>query len=297
MLQTRWRSLLVAAGTMVAAAGCVGPMLTGEQPRTSSPGKVSLFPNSNGMGAITMRVFDERKAFGTQAVADADDWDRIDVALSSTTALHGTKTGAIPSAPGNNRQTTYSANLLSELPPASDYRLLVAVATGSAVLGQGASESIVVKPGETTAVNIYINALGQIKFWHPIYKVLTGNYGPTVGVAFPEVLAGSTVSVKTEFPFNPADPADQHVTEVQVEVRDLGEVIKVATDSATASVAVVAASRSADVPVMFPNDLGAATASVRSVTLFGLNSSKKVITTKKRQVLLVKPGSVSTTLQ
>lgn len=293
MLQTRWRSLLVAAGTMVVAAGCVGPMLTGEQPRTSSPGKVSLFPNSNGMGAITMRVFDERKAFGTQSVADADDWDNIKVALSSTMALHGTKSGVIPS--GTYRQTTYNADLLSELPPATDYRLMVAIASGSAILGQGASESIVVKPGETTPVSIYINALGQIKFWHPVYKVLNSNYGSILGYTFPELIAGSTVSVKTEFPFNLTDPVDQQVTEVKVEIRDLSEGIKVASESATASVTVNGASRSVDVPVMFPNDL-TASGSVRSVTLFGVNASGSVISTKRRQILLLKPGSVSANL-
>jgi hypothetical protein len=294
MLHGRLRTLAILSGAFLLAAGCVSPVLNASRQGPPTVGKVSLYPNRDGLGSIAMRVIDERNGYGTQAVQDADDWSEVRVLLSSPTALKADKFDVVA---GSNAQLTYSSQALQELPPANDYRLLVALASGSAILGQGATESVAVAPGTTTPVTIYINAVGNVSFDHPVYHVRTFNFD---AMGFPEVLAGSTVSVKTNFPMSESNPVDQIVSKFAFELRDASGSIKVASTSVNAPVFPSAAS---------PSVLSEGTASVSlpplpagnnnsyfHATVFGLNSADKVLTTKSRKILLLRGGTINATL-
>ncbi len=294
MLHGRARTLAILSGALLLAAGCVSPVINASRQGPLTVGKVSLYPNRDGLGSIAMRVIDERKGYGIQSVSDADNWSEVRVALSSPSAL---KTDKLDVVPGSNAQLTYSSQALQNLPPANDYRLLVALASGSIILGQGASESISVVPGTPTAVNIYINAAGNISFDHPIYNVRS-NIWDTLG--FPEVIAGSTVSVKTNFPTNATNPTDQIVAKFAFELRDATGTIHVASTSVSAPVFANAASpsilREGTASVSLPPLPVGNNNSYYDATVFGLNSADKVLTTKTRKVLLLRGGTINATL-
>lgn len=261
---------LMAAATLT-LVGCIAPSAGPDAPGESGTApKVKLFGNANGLGSLTMRVVDLRRGYGTQGVADADPWDQLVLRVhSSRLKAPRTDTLSRVGIPANN---VFTSPVLSNLPPSPDYSLMVSLkATGDAIVGQGASDSIKLEAGRDATVSIYINTVGQIWFDSPTY--FASSSSATTSFGFPQLMAGEPVDVLTAF--NIPSPFAKFYTEF----RDLGGALLNATFSVPAT---AAASQTVTVPGLPVGDLEG----VREVSLVGLDASDRVVSRRTRKVLV-----------
>lgn len=280
MRKTRAWSGWIVAATCGGLLGCAQPVPVSQQP--SRTGKVTLFERPDGLGQIALQVIDRRARFETQALALADDWDEVRLRLSSS-KLQAPRQASLAfgdpsfSAP---RQKTYATDTLGLLPPASDYQLMVTIASNSIVLGQGASASISVTPGSIATVSIYVNTVGNLTFTNADYVTATGSSEVASGsLGFPELVAGTAVDVAPNFPVAPADvPVAQRFDSFYTELRSLDGTLLVASSSVPFSPTAV---QTINLPVLPAGALEA----IRTVTVVGLNASQEVIATKRRPIL------------
>lgn len=275
------RALAALAAATLTLVGCIAPAAGPMQQQSDSKApKINLFTNASGLGSLTMRVVDLRRGYGTQGVVDADPWDQLELRVNSS-RLKAPRTSII-SRPASN---SFSDPALTGLPPAGDYSLMVSLfATGSAVVGQGASDSIRLEAGRDATVSIYINTVGQISFDNPSYYASSSS--ATASFGFPQLLASSSIEVSTSFQ-NPS--AFAHI---YTELRDLGGALLNATFSSSVTSAGFA-SQSLTVPVL---SVGVAEG-VREVTVVGLDASNRVVSRKTRKVVVQRPASVNVDLQ
>ncbi|MNL25008.1 hypothetical protein D3C87_1464680 [compost metagenome] len=155
-------------------------------------------------------------------------------------------------------------------------------ATGDAVVGQGASDSIKLEAGRDATVSIYINTVGQIRFDSPQYFASTSSATSSFG--FPELMAGEPVDVLTDF--NLPSPFATFYTEF----RDLGGGVL----NATSTVPVTAsASQTVTVPTLAAGDLEG----IREVSLVGLDASNHVVSRRTRKVLVQRGARIDVNMQ
>lgn len=293
MRSTRaWSGLSAVSLALVVMAGCTAPLEAPLAPAKPAA-KVTLFERPDGLGQIALQVIDQRRGYGAQALGLADDWDEVRLRLTSS-KLRAPKQASIAlgdpafAAP---RQASYATDTLGQLPPGSDYMLMVTIASNSVVLGQGASESISVQPGSVATVSIYVNTVGNITFYSPEY--VTGVGSPQVASAslgFPELLASSSVDVLPNFPAAPASvPTSQRFASFYTELRSLGGTLLLATSSVPFSAA-------AKQPLFLPSLPAGVNEAVQRVTLVGLNAANEVIATKTRNILVLRGAGLSVDL-
>lgn len=288
-----WMTASLCAGALL-LSGC-GATSTGQATGVGSK-RVTLFQNANGLGGITMRVIDLGKGgYSTQAVADADDWDEIALRVSSS-KLKTPRSASLKLGSDFNtlRQTTYSTNALTQLPPGDDYTLTVSLATGSLLIAQGASESISIAAGATRNVTLYINTVGPINFFSNDYDIVSGTLSLVNGaLGYPELISGTPIEVRPTFSQDANTAANQQITGFTTEFRDLADNVLIASSSlGTQPVSSGSGAQAVTLPT-----LGLLTnEQVMKVTVFGLNSSGNVISTKSRNALLVKGGLMNSLL-
>ncbi|MNX16096.1 hypothetical protein D3C86_459560 [compost metagenome] len=285
-------------GTLVTLTGCA-PALPPSATEAQADGKISLFPNRNGMGSIAVRVVDQRKGYGTQAFWDADDFDKVRIGVSSAKML---KQMRVDTVAGNRQLDTYSTDALKALPPSDDYRVLVALTSEGTVVAQGAVTGIHLFPGQVTPVTVYINSVGESYFDSTEYEV-RGEL-PGLPDYFQGLMEGSTVSFEVEFPWDPASPTDQKVTEVALDIFD-DETQEILVSSASARATVVASANEPESPrvgvidLTFPMLPGNEPWRLYQGRIYGLNSNSQVITTKngRHPFYLLKGASITVELQ
>ncbi|MBO9539852.1 hypothetical protein J7643_04570 [bacterium] len=275
--------LAALAAATLTLVGCIAPASVPEQrdAATSVP-KVKLFTNSTGLGSLTMRVVDQRRAYGTQAVADADPWDQLFLRVNSA-RLKGARMDTVLRnvIPANN---VFTSPVLTGLPPAADYQLLVSLATGSSIVGQGASSSIRLDAGKDATVSIYINTVGQIWFDSPTYVATASTATESIG--FPMLMAEQPIDVLTSI--LPASPFKAFYTEF----RDQAGTLLNATTSVTVTGA-GSPSQTVTVPALSAGDPDA----IRDVTIVGLDDANKVVSRRTRKVLVQRGAGISVNLQ
>ncbi|HEY9900477.1 MAG TPA: hypothetical protein V6D00_14975 [Pantanalinema sp.] len=275
-------ALAVMAAATLTLVGCIAPAAGPEQQQSgASVPKVKLFTNASGLGSLTMRVVDMRRGFATQGVADADPWDQLVLRVNSA-RLKAPRTDTVLRAgvPANN---VFTSPVLTGLPPSADYSLLVSLtATGDAIVGQGASDSIRLEAGRDATVSIYINTVGQIWFDSPVYYASSSS--ATASFGFPQLMAGEPIDVLTAFQL--PSPFAKFYTEF----RDLGGALLNATFSTPVT---AAASQTVTVPALAPADLEG----VREVSLVGLDASNRVVSRRTRRVLVQRGAHIDVNLQ
>lgn len=193
----------LSAIALLMLAGCTAPQVTQrllEAPRPS--GQLNLFGQAGGVGALSIRIVDQRPR-KTQSFADADAFNGVFFRLSNTVKLKSSLQVATGSQPVGN--PTYSA-LFPSIPadPGGNYTLTVglfrniaspSVATDGGYsdilnkVGEGASTSIVINPGENKNIAIIINAVGDFTIDSP-----TININP----ATPFLMSGDQAIVDTK---------------------------------------------------------------------------------------------------
>lgn len=288
-LRRAWSATSLAAIGLVAMAGCVHPVDVPTTPK-SRTGKVTLFERPDGLGQIALQVIDQRKGFGTQALSQADDWDEVRLRLSSS-KLRAPRQASLVYGDASFttlRQKTYQTDTLGLLPAASDYQLMVTLASHSIVLGQGASDSISVGPGSVATVSIYVNTVGDLTFVNSDYVTATGSLELASGsLGYPELVAGTAVVVQPNFPaVPPSVPASERFASLYTEVRSLDGTLLVPTSSVTV---IEPASQNVALPLL-PAGTNEA---VQRVTVVGLNSANEVIATKTRHILTMRGAGLS----
>lgn len=300
----QWMGYGLACGALL-LIGCTANMVSTTKP-SQTAGPINLFGNSHGYGSIVMRVVDERKGYGVQALADADSFDEVHIRLG------GSKIPTRFASMSANPTQIYLSDKLGMLPPASDYNLVVSLASHSVLLrgpvlvGQGASESIDLVPGATKSVTIYINAVGDVKLLSNDYYVF--NNSPEVSTdnrifGFPEILARSVVTAKATFSSDPAIPPSQRIHYFRMQLNDpAGAVMPdadgVALSSASATSSIDASGtgyRPFKVPAISANE------ALGYLTIYGINydasnSVERVISTKTRGILMLKGATLSVDL-
>lgn len=281
------RALATLAAATLTLVGCTAPAAGPAQQAMTATPKVKLFTNSTGLGSLTMRVVDMRQGYGTQAIVDADPWDQLELRINSgrlkAPRVDNIARGAVPA---NN---SVNSGILSNLPPASDYSLLVSLfATGSALVGQGASDSINVQAGTDATVSIYINSVGQISFDSPVYFAASSSAAPTFG--FPMLVSNTQLILQSFFP--PAPNGASPFKSFKAEWRDLGGALEFVTPTASIPVGGMA-TQSFQVPNLpaGPHEV------VRDVTVIGLDAANNVISRKNRKVLVQRAATLSVDLQ
>lgn len=275
------------AGALVLVAGCVQPREIAPAP-ASRTGKVTLFERPDGLGQIALQVVDRRQGFGAQALGQADDWDEVRLRLTSGKLRAPRQASITYGSAGfsSARQSTYATSTLGELPPASDYQLMVTLASQSVVLGQGASESISVLPGSVATVSIYINTVGDISFYNADYVTGVGTtLLASASLGYPELLANSLVDVAPNFPNVPGDvPTSQRFAAFYTELRSLGGTLLLATSSVSA-----AGAQTLTLPTLPAGTHEA----IQTVKVVGLNASNEVIATKTRNILVLRGAGLN----
>ncbi len=286
-----WMGLSAIAASLVIMAGCVQPPEVASVPAERT-GKVTLFERPDGLGQIALQVIDRREGRSTQALGLADDWDEVRLRLSSS-KLRAARSASIAFGnPGFTaaRQSTYATDALGQLPPASDYQLMVTIASQSIVLGQGASESISVLPGSVATVSIYVNTVGTISFYNADYITGIGtSLLASASLGYPELLADSAVEVSPNFPNTPADvPASQRFDKYYTELRSLSGTLLLATSSVSAT--------SPQQILTLPALPAGTNEAIQRVTVVGLNASDEVIATKTRNILVLRGAGLGVDL-
>ena len=301
----QWTGYSVALGAML-LIGCSANMLGTSPDRAKTAGKVSLFDNPNGYGSLVMRVVDQRRGYGVQSLADAEQYDEVQIRLG------GSKIQPRSATMSANADHRYQSNELGMLPPGSDYNLIVSLASHSVILnsrilvGQGAAENIEIFPGATRSVTVYINAVGGITLYGDRYRVTHSSPevgDETQGFGFPEVVADTVVSAEASFSQDPAIPASQKITHIRLQLTDgLGNTLfepggqELASSSATSSVSVVgSAFRAFHVPV-FPGVEKVAWLTIYGMHLDPFTQKETVIGTKTRGLLMLKGATLSADL-
>lgn len=165
----------LSALTLLLLAGCTAPQLTHrllDAPKTSGP--LTLFGQSGGSGALSIRIVDQRPR-KVQSFADADVFNGVFFRLSNSVKLKANLETATGSQGAGN--PTYTA-VFPAIPAdtGGNYALSVglfrSIATPSDKtdpgyfnalnkVGEGASTSIVINPGESKSLSIVINAVGD----------------------------------------------------------------------------------------------------------------------------------------
>ncbi len=301
----QWTGYGVAMGAML-LIGCSANLLGTSPGRVSSGGKVSLFDNPNGYGALVMRVVDQRRGYGVQALADAGAYDEVQIRIG------GSKIQPRLATMSANPIHRYQSDTLGMLPPGSDYNLIVSLASQSVVLGgkvlvgQGAVENINVQPGSTQSVTVYINAVGDITLFgngyhvtHSSPEIATGS----PGFGFPEVLSTSIVTAQASFSQDAAVPPSQRINHIRLQVTDgLGNILfqpdgqQLASGSATSSLSATGvAQRPFSVPV-FPGVEQVAWLTIYGMHLDPATQQETVIGTKTRGILMLKGATLSVNL-
>ena len=301
----QWTGYGLALGAML-LIGCSANLVGPGPERVKTAGSLSLFDNPHGYGALVMRVVDQRRGYGVQALADADAFDEVQIRLGGSKI---TPRLATMSAAPNNQ---YHSDKLGMLPPGSDYNLIVSLASKSVMLngpvlvGQGAAENINVMPGSTQSVTVYINAVGDIKLVSGDYLVSSSSIQVSSGnriYGFPEVLSTSLVTAQASFSQDAAIPESQKIHHMRLQLTDsLGNVLfqpngqQLASASATSSI--------------FPEGLGQRAFSVPDftgneaiawLTVYGMHvdpvtQNERVISTKTRGILMLKGATLSVDL-
>lgn len=282
---------LILAGTFL--AGCAaGVSQTG--PQAADNGPLKLFANANGYGNITMRVIDMRKGRSTQAVADADKWDKVDVRINSLklrqprVATMSYELGVGPFS--SLGQLNYSVPKMAQLPPANDYTVLVTLATGSATVGQGSSSSIMVQAGETKTVTIYINAVGQMTFFSTDYFTATGSVGvASSSFGFPELVENTGVDLQTAFPNATGSAPEQTFGSWTYDIKNDTGTSLIGGSPATVSVGV--SSLTFTVPPAGASEL------IGHVSVYGYNTLGATLSVKTRSILIMRGGSIDAHLE
>lgn len=188
--------------TLLLLAGCTAPQLTHrllDAPKATGP--VNMFAKAGGAGALSIRIIDERSR-KVQSFADADSFNGVFFKLSNSVKLKtslsvargsqgaGSPTysavfPAIPADPGANY--TLSVGLFRNIASPSEtvdsgYNLL------ANKVGEGASNSISINPGENKSITIKINAVGDFIIDSPVINI---NH------ATPVLLSGDSAIVNT----------------------------------------------------------------------------------------------------
>lgn len=280
---------LALAATML--VGCATAVVQRTTPQDSGA-PINLFANPDGLGRLTMRLVDLRQGRSVQSVSDADDWNQVQVKISSA-KLRAPREASMSLGDGNFttlRQASYSVPQMAQLPPANDYQVLVAIASGSALLGQGASDSINVPAGGTVGVTIFINAVGNIGFYNSDYFTATGSAGLTNGsLGFPELVGSTSVDVQTFFANSASEPVSQKFAWWTFDVKDLSDNVLVSSAS-IGDVSTTVASKSFTVPDMPSNEF------IGKVIVYGRNNTSTVLSTKQRNILILRGATISATL-
>lgn len=166
-------------------AGCTAPQLTHrllDAPKTSGP--LNLFGQAGGTGALSIRIVDQRPR-KVQSFADAEAFSAVFFRLSNSVKLKASIETATDSHGAGS--PTYTA-VFPSIPadPGGNYTLSVGlfrnIATPSATtdpafgnvlnkVGEGASTSIAINPGEVKNITLVINAVGDFFVDAPILKV------------------------------------------------------------------------------------------------------------------------------
>lgn len=295
--QVRSAALVLAAWGLL--SGCIPTALTPATPETTRGGKIALLPNQSGLGAIAVRVIDQRKGFGTQAFWHVDDFEDVRIAVSSETML---KQPRLDKVPGNRETETYSSNVLRSLPPANDYRVMVALASGSVIVGQGAVADISLLPGEVTPVSIYINSVGWDHFDSADYEV-RGEL-PGVPGFFQGLIEGTPITLNVDFPWAGNTPEQDQVASVAVDIFD-DETQAVVVASSSANAAVTWTPNEPEIPRLGLIDFtlpllpGNEYWRLYRSRIYGLNSAGAVVTTKTADspFFLLKGASITVDLQ
>ena len=281
------------AGTVLMIAGCTNPALQSERPGTVRPGSVSLFPNPSGLGSLSMRVIDERKSYGVQAVADVEVFDRVRISLSSSRVLIAPRTTELP---GHVEQWEYHSPILTNLPPSNDYRLMVALIDNGKVVGQGAVHQIAVEPGVNRPVTVYINAMGEISFSSDEFHIPKDDW-------YPQVLAGSAVTMTAFFPWNGNVDDESVVTYFKYDLFDDQQNLAIASNSQQVAYPVNVDSefpegpRSGRATLVLPDLLGSESMEVwGTMRIYGLDKLKNRVVAKDSDVTIVRGADISVDL-
>lgn len=216
----------LSALTLLLLVGCTAPQVTHRLLDTpTSNGKLTLFGQADGKGALSIRIVDQRPR-KTQSFSDADVFNAVLFRLSNTTKLKTAMqfaTGSAVATPSN----TYSAAFPSiPADTAGNYTLSVGLfrniaspsnpanpAYGDLLnkVGEGASTSIALAPGENKTVTVFINAVGQ--FFIDSQTVFVNQAGPIL-------VSGDTAIVDTKVNFA-NNPDTQKVNVFLTDMSDL----------------------------------------------------------------------------
>lgn len=295
--RVRVAALVLTAGGVL--SGCIPSALTPVTSEATRGGKIALLPNQSGMGAIAVRVIDQRKGFGTQAFWHVDDFEDVRIAVSSPTML---KQPRMDKVAGNRETATYTSDALRALPPANDYRVMVALASGSVIVGQGAVAGIPLLPGEVTPVSIYINSVGWSHFDSADYEV-RGEL-PGLPGFFQGLIEGTPITLNVDFPWAGNTPDEDQVASVAVDIFD-EETQAVVVASSSANAAVTWTPNEPQVPRLgfidfnLPILPGNEPWRLYRSRIYGLNAAGAVITTKTADhpFFLLKGASITVDLQ
>lgn len=162
-------ALVMSAALLV---GCMAPQ-TGLVPTTAPKGgAVGFFDQVNGMGAITIRLIDNRRS--TQAFADAADFNAVRFELRNASKLKAPRIRGTDAA-GDGK--TYGT-VFTDLPSDTYARYTLTAGLFSGVtsptdpnapeysnldrkVGEGASVAFSIEPGESKTITLVINAVGD----------------------------------------------------------------------------------------------------------------------------------------
>ncbi|HEY9855801.1 MAG TPA: hypothetical protein V6D05_08710 [Stenomitos sp.] len=218
----------LSALALLLLAGCTAPQLTHrllDAPKLG--GQINLFGQAGGTGALSIRIVDQRPR-KVQSFADADAFNAVFFRLSNSVKLKTslqvatgsqgagspTYTAVFPAIPADpSPNYTLSVGLFRNISPGglanpndpSYSNLLNKV-------GEGASTSISVNPGESKNITITINAVGDFQIDSP-----TININP----ASPVLMSGDLAIVDTRVNQSNNPGTDR----VSVYLTDLGDAL------------------------------------------------------------------------
>lgn len=211
----------LSALALLLMAGCTAPQLTHrlfDAPKATGP--MNLFGQAGGTGALSIRIIDQRPR-RVQSFADADAFNGVFFRLSNTFKLKA----ALEVASGSlGPSPTYSA-VFPSIPadPGAHYTLSVGlfrnITTPTSAadagyldvlnkVGEGASNSISINPGENKSVTIVVNAVGDFLVDSPTINVNS---------ASPVLMSGESpiVDTKVNQANNPgADTVNVYLTDL-----------------------------------------------------------------------------------
>jgi|GEM_PF-3518476 len=219
----QWTGYGVALGAML-LIGCSANMAGTSPAQVKTSGKISLFDNPHGYGSLQMRIIDQRRGYGVQAIEQAEPYDEVQIRLNGS-KIPNARFATMSADPSHQ----YQSDVLGMLPPGSDYNLIVSLASRSVslnsllVVGQGAAEGIEVLPGTSRSVTVLINTVGDIVLLGDNYEVSSGSPELSenhLGLGFPEVLSNSHVAILPYFPDDSDMPESQRINRVRFQLTD-----------------------------------------------------------------------------